>query len=77
MVGVGLWFLYKRRQKKKKLQQPYAPPVMYQDAYPKAELASEPVIPGPYKYQHTAAEPPQEMPVQYTYELDGGAHRGP
>ncbi|KAI4684275.1 hypothetical protein J4E81_009155 [Alternaria sp. BMP 2799] len=76
VVGVGLWFLYKRRQKKK-MQQPYAPAVMYQDAYPKAELASEPVIPGPYKYQHAAAEPPQEMPVQYTYELDGGAHRGP
>ncbi|KAH8631286.1 hypothetical protein IG631_12969 [Alternaria alternata] len=73
VVGVGLWFLYKRRQKKKELSQRLTP-ALYQDAYPKPELASVPMDHGPYKYQHTASAPRQELPVEHTYELEGGAH---
>jgi hypothetical protein len=68
----GLWFLYRRRQKKKELQHPHLPPYpqqypvpAYQDGLHPAPMTSPPMTTfQPYKPQYVA---PQELPGQDQY----------
>jgi hypothetical protein len=84
LVGIGLWFAYTRRQKKKRTQQPYqtayqeSPPFpAYQDGLHTVEMTSPSMSPVPYKYGHEANTTLQELPGQGRHELEARDDRRP